>query len=701
LANITQLSITGNTSASSTYVLTSSIRNQAGQVSNTTATGNSVTITGNIATITTAVAAGNVKFLPAPDLAANIANALNFQLSINDRLASQANANITIGNVHAEFTAANFNYWEMYDNPLTITVTDLEASASYTSNVIAVTNTGSGNIHTLKANTVASTTKFNDTSRSLLRSNSKASLNAQNLTFRANSNVGLSNVSMVYQQIKTSGSSVIDETANVITVNDTVTTGHEFTAQINTSARYNTTSSYTYDEDQWFRLTNTSPYTAAPYNGGTITTQHPEAANTSQTAFRVTFEQVSPDPAVTPGYFGYNTVGVSVFRDYFMLPFSNTPRAQGQVEHYGTLANVNNATANTIGVGTMYLPPPNYTGNIVLNYSQEQVDLITGEVIVQANAVPITLTVGNTHSEFSNIAGTVSGTNLVPIALGNATVAASRFLQITDVDSANIKRYKATITTASGRLYGDPFISPGGSWSGDGTTQIQTTATNLTLTSINNLLGATGPRPYWVADDTGNSNVNITVNMNVPTTAGIVTTEIANVNVPVSITQTIQGNFADGGRYIANCVVLNGFDAGPYYLIVDTGYTSTSNFVSGSGAITGLSATSSNDGLSATNYLDSFTGAYFQPADIAKSRVSEGTGGAANYTDWYVASFDEAELILTVLTAGFLPGGPYWTSSVTADSKVRVINDDRSETLVDLRSGATQQRFLMCRRIYS
>jgi hypothetical protein len=690
-ANITQLSISGNTSNTSTYVLTSSIRNQAGQVSNTTATGNSVTITGNIATITTAVAAGNLKFVPAPDLATNVANALNFQLSINNNLASQANANVTIGNVHAEFSAPNFDYWEMYDNPFSITVTDLEASASYTSNVIAVTNTGSGNIHTLKANTVASTTKFNDTSRSLLRNNSKASLNAQNLTFRANSNVGLSNVSMVYQQVKTSGSSVIDETANVITVNDSVITGHEFTAQINTSPRYNTTSSYTYDEDQFFRLTNTSTNTT-----GTVTTQNPVAANAAQTAFRVTFEQVSPDPAVTPGYFGYNAAGMATIpRDYFMLPFSNTPRAQGQVEWYGSLNTVNTATSRgPDGVGTMYLPPPNYTGNIVLNYSQEQIDLVTGEVVVHANAVPITLTVGNTHSEYSNVAS-ITATNLVPFRFNAASGGVGNVINITDQDSANIKTYGATISVASGRLYGEDLISnTSGFWTGDGGTTISL-RNPVVLSSIKNLMIA----PRWVAEDVGNSNVSIVVTSTWPTTSGLVTVEIANVSIPAAVTQTSIGTSnCDGGRYAGNCIVADGFDAGDYYLLVDTSYTSTTDFLPGSNVVTGLSATSTNDGVSATEYLYVLEDTYFfQPAVIASERVSAGQNGAANYSDWYVASFEEADQIIRVLG---LSSGPYWTSSVTADNKVRVINNDRSETLVNLPTGSTQQRFFMCRRIY-
>jgi hypothetical protein len=698
-ANVTQLNISANANSSGTYVLSASALNAYGTVSNSDTTGSTVTFVGNIANLNSNITAGNIKFNPASDLDVDVVNALNFALSINSREISRIDANIEIVDVNEEYIVSDFDYWELYDNPIAVNISDLESGAVYTSNVIAVTETGSSNIHTLKLNTVASSSTFSGTSRSLLRSNNRSSLNADSLTFRANINTGFSNVDMVYQQVKTSlDSNVVNQTANVITVNGNVITGHAFNAVINTSPRFNVTESYLYDEDQWVRLTS-------PPNNHPIVTQNPIAANAAASAFRVSYTQVTPDPATTPGYFGYLTPGTNTWRGYWMTDnFSNTPKAQGSVELVGSKSQLNSLFGVGSGVppgtGVMYLPPPNYTGNIVLHYNQEQIDLVTNETVVQANNVVVTLNIANTHAESSSITSTVSGTNLVPINTGSV-LGNQPMIQITDVDSANIKTYNATVSVSSGRLYGDFFPGPGGFWSGDGTTTLVLNG-NRSLTELNNVLGTnSSASPRWVAESIGNSQINFTVNMNVPTIAGIVTTEIANVNVPMNITQTLTGTISDGGRLGGNCLVANGFDAGPYYLLVDPGYTSLVSFVPGTSTtpILGLT-TSENDGLDATTVLRANTDYFFQGADIAADRVSNGTGGAAAYSDWYMASWKEADEILRLIAGFFAGQGPWWTSTIYPDGTVRVINQDRTTSLGNIRSGTTQRRFFMCRRIY-
>lgn len=167
--DITQLSITGNTSATSTYVLTTSVSPALGQVSNTTTTSSNVSITGNIAAISAAISANSLQFIPAAGLTSNVTSALNFKLNLNNNLASQANANITYvptvyttNTVSQIFSSVVPKIHDGADTGQTYTVTFTSPGGKFGNSVayfnantyanLASTYTFTGNMSTVNAN---------------------------------------------------------------------------------------------------------------------------------------------------------------------------------------------------------------------------------------------------------------------------------------------------------------------------------------------------------------------------------------------------------------------------------------------------------------------------------------------------------------------------------------------------------------------
>jgi hypothetical protein len=661
-ANITQVSVTGNVSAVASYTLTTTLpNNTAGTLSNVdTNTTNQVQITGNIATLNSKIAGGNIKFNPTSDFVSNVANGVNFVLSISSANVATANANLQIGNTHGEFSVGNITIWEQYDNPISFSITDLD-TAVFTSNVIAASpDSNPPNTHALAINSVSSTDLWQGRSRKLTSSGSAATINGKTYTLNPNVNAYGQNITMYYQQTKVVDGTTYDQTPDTWTLNGTSLTANVFYAFSNNTSRFSnvrnsTLSSDTYAEDTILRLN--------PVSGNVLTTEHPNANDIAKIKYTTTITQTSPDPAVYGGWFNlsnltYNTANTSTFGGQGWF---NGAGSTGGLRRLGniTLANTTRDTINSNfntagGIGVYYLPPSNYTGNITFAVTHTQTDVVNSTNINLANAVPLTLTCAATHTELST--ANIDTSQLMPVRLANVPA-----MVFNDVDQIDYKRYDLTLTTTVGNLqYGNLGAGDGPNVAAgriDGNTITFTNQTNSALQSI--ITNTSNSSMRWTPMGNVSGNIQIVLTQTIP-----IVQVLANTTISANVTGTLDpADAVDGGMYIGACTTVDGF-ASNYHLIWNSTYTSNVTFVAYN-QTTSAAVNSLFNGQTNTTAL---------AGNIDAAFISDGfTGGTYAHNDWYMASEKESWFI-TAQVGGLVTATDYWTSTIPTANTAQYIN---------------------------
>jgi hypothetical protein len=357
-ANVTQITLTANAATTSTYTLVANTISAYGKLTNGTSTGQSVEISGNIATIQSAVTAGNLRFDPVADFAANAANAITLQLRTNNYPIANANLNLQIGNSHAEYSLTNaISYINGYANPLTYSITDQDTNVSYELTFGQPAFVEPGPQGENPGRFVINGSAYPQNSNATI-SGSKATLNAANVGWVPGRN-SYGNAVLTYTQVKTDSDGIKYVQADQVPI--TATLANVSFANVTTSLSYNENYEFTVPFDI------TDSYTGA-------------------NSYTVLFDVTQPN--------NYTT---------YPLVMTNNGVPMG---NYGASAFVLTGNASAINSANIkVLPPVDYTGNITLKYTQYadtqygnviQVPLPTGsDVVIQAN-------IANTYS-FANV----------------------------------------------------------------------------------------------------------------------------------------------------------------------------------------------------------------------------------------------------------------------------------------------------------
>jgi hypothetical protein len=624
------------------------------------------------------------------------------------------------GTVHAEYSLGNVFVWEQNDTAFsTATITDTESGAAYNitlSRQDTVTQPTVGNFiidgvvysYSSEPELEPEGTGVATAARAAFRTRgvNQSEWNTTTRAWRqrnADSNVvtiGPGDVlaTTFYRQVKIGrDGELIEQTGN--TYNGLTTPGDALVFFANSSPRYSVNTSLSTGEDHVVQMVTGD---AAP---GLIRTPHPRAA---EFYYSGGFYQVTPDPETTPGYFSWSNFlwtspdivpggsapGATELEPGWVSQGTSTPRHVGNIEWSGwTKDAVNNAFD---GYGIYYRPPYDYTGPIVLEYRQVQTDPVNNTQVRHPTA-NIAVTISATHSEYTAPAN-VSATLMTPVK--------PNFL-ITDVDDINadpgnvantvFQNYTATFSVDSGVLahgnisLGNELARPDVGAQGN-----VITLTNLTLNELNSKLTQTinGAVRYTptLADGGGNgtANISIVVNRNLQDN-----TEIANITIPVSYTAIAQGATSDGGFYVGNLKVSDGFPSN-YHLIARLGKTTTGNIVAANVSFTqfantgtgntqmiafqtalGNSAVSGYDGQTNTTALS------ISPTPQAVALVNAATTGAgANasvtfaHDDWYLPSYEEALLVNSAIdsVSGQTRTADAWTSTCPDGNSVKLLS---------------------------
>ena len=353
-ANVTQITLSANAATTSTYTLVANTISAYGKLTNSVSTAQSVEITGNIVTIQAAVTAGNLRFDPAADFAANAANAISLQLRTNNLPIGNANLNLQIGNSHDEYSLTNaISYVNGYTNPLTYSVTDQDSNVTYD---LTFGQSGFSETATPGRFVVNGTAYASNVNVTV--SGNKTTVNAANVTWVPGLD-SYGNVTLTYTQIKTDSDGIKYVQADQVPIAGSL-------ANVSFA---NVTTALSYNENTQFNL---------PFD---ITDSYTAANN-----YTVLFFVDQPN--------SYTTYPLVITRD-------GVPLGAYGASTFSLTGNASAINAANISV----LPPVEYTGNIILRYNQYadtqwgnviQVPRITSpDVVIQAN-------IANTFS-FANV----------------------------------------------------------------------------------------------------------------------------------------------------------------------------------------------------------------------------------------------------------------------------------------------------------
>jgi hypothetical protein len=621
------------------------------------------------------------------------------------------------GTTHAEVGLGNIVVWEQYDTPFTTAnVTDTQVGAAYNVTLSRLDGSSASpkghfvidgvqyNYSTTPErepqDTGSETTSYagykesgvtatvwNGRTRAWRQRNADAS----SVEIKAGDAVATT----FYRQNKIGrDGEIIEQTANAY--NGISSPGTALVIFANSTPRYSVTASHSIGEDTVVQIAGT---------GNLVVSQHPNAANVAAMSYSGGFYQVTPDPATNPGYFAlYNILTSSdtpgplsgadaraeAFNTGWVAAGTSTPRYVNSFEWEYWPRDRLNQVINSFGL--YYRAPYDYTGPIVLQYRQQQHDRINNTTVNHGNA-NIAITISSTHSEFT-APGNISATLMTPVKPD---------LLITDINDIDpdpwpgpgfpgsvFQNYTATFSVDSGVLaHGN--ISLGGA---EGNV---ITLTNLSLNELNTKLTQTinGAVRYTptLADGSGNgtANISIVVNRNLQDN-----TEIANITIPVSYTAIAQGATSDGGFYVGNLKVSDGFPSN-YHLIARLGKTTTGNIVAANVSFTqfantgtgntqmiafqtalGNSAVSGYDGQTNTTAL-TILGSTPQAVAIVNAATT-GAGANASVTfahdDWYLPSYEEALLVNSAINSvsGQTRTADAWTSTCPDGNSVKLLS---------------------------
>lgn len=291
----------------------------------------------------------NITVQPYADFASNFA--LNYSLTNPvSNLITQVTQQVGIANTNSELTATTNFTWDE-DVPFTITgyptIDDpYPHTAPWLLTMVPNVASAVGNITTIGS----ANSEFYTANGALVLTGTSTAINTN-----------LANISVIpgadYDQTYTLTYSLTNPISGTVTQRTQQ-------AQIgNTHGDYSLTTSYIVDENASTDLV------------WSVDDQSRPAAD----AFTVTWTQLLPTPGVIQdGRFAVN----------------GTPLAFGA----SAVLTGNRVTVNANDV--VYYPPPDYESNVTLTYTQVRNDPVLGN-IVQANAVPVLLAIGNTYNPYS------------------------------------------------------------------------------------------------------------------------------------------------------------------------------------------------------------------------------------------------------------------------------------------------------------
>jgi hypothetical protein len=275
-------------------------------------TGNSIFIDGNAASLNTQIAANALKFLPASDLASNVANAINFAIGNTTAIYSTSNANIQIANTHSEYSFPGGTYYEDTRLAFGNTITDLDTHALSFTIGIEQTAGNIGQFYQSDSLVGYANTRLNVTG-------SRAAINGTIKWMPPVDYTG--NVSFTYNQSKALATGNVTQASNVV-ANFTAITNPEISNMTDRTVLGNVVSNI---------FANTTPYIN---DGGDYGQSYTITLNSAR------------------GYFGNSTANAIASNTYSFT---------------GNMTMVNNQFANVL-----FVPVPNATsGNFVYTQSRD------------------------------------------------------------------------------------------------------------------------------------------------------------------------------------------------------------------------------------------------------------------------------------------------------------------------------------------
>lgn len=312
LANVTIANVVVDPTSVVTFRLYANTIPTYGSMTDGVVTGNSIFIDGNAASLNTQIAANALKFLPASDLASNVANAINFAIGNTTAIYSTSNANIQIANTHAEYNFPGGTYYEDTRLAFGNTITDLDTHALSFTIGIEQTAGNIGQFYQSDSLVGYANTRLNVTG-------SRAAINGTIKWMPPVDYTG--NVSFTYNQSKALATGNVTQASNVV-ANFTAITNPEISNMTDRTVLGNVVSNI---------FANTTPYIN---DGGDYGQSYTITLNSAR------------------GYFGNSTANAIASNTYSFT---------------GNMTTVNNQFANVL-----FVPVPNATsGNFVYTQSRD------------------------------------------------------------------------------------------------------------------------------------------------------------------------------------------------------------------------------------------------------------------------------------------------------------------------------------------
>lgn len=624
------VTVSGNASTTSSYVVEASLNSSVGEVSNATVTGQLVTISGNIANLNSQITGNAILYYPATDLASNVANAIQVRLRrSNDNVVIQTgNITLQIGNTNPEYAITpTGTILEDFGAGVGATITDNDpVNTNYRVRYVQTSPdptvyATAGRFFSDVANVVRDFARDGDTGYvESTRTEFNRFLPNSNSFFYSPPIDYVGNVTLNYYQDKKVGTAWVNQ-ANAVPVTLTITPHDEYT---------DPASATSYQEGAIIRLADT----AANVMSGQVTdlaylNKNYTEGQLDPPQWTQTWTQVSPDPAVYPPRWLNGTL-------------ANADPATGWSNRgQANITRVGSPSDGVNSIAMRYTPPLNWTGNIVLRFDQTKVQ--EGNTYTQASNVQWTMNfAGNTTSLAASIASNV-------LVLNQNSLANVR---ITDNDTLRERQYSLAIQTQSG---GAQFTVLGTSYGNSVTVTGNAAVINAALSS---------PTSYWVGT-LGSANISFGLTRTSPDN-----TVIANVTRAANITLPAVGQNWRGGQFVGE-YDLTGTGNANVLLTLQRGSDVFTPFLTtwASNTVSNTTPTNSaRDGQVNTANLAAANSTLFTAATVCDTATLGG------FSDWYLPSKEEMRFIGNTVIANpgkfstVFPGNPtpnkWWTSTI-------------------------------------
>lgn len=627
---LTEIGLTNSGNATGNYTVQTSIATPAiGTLSNIIVTGSTVQTRGNVTSLTAQIAAGNVIYVPATDLASNVASGIqvSLQRSFDLSVVSTANINLQIGNVNPEFALTQSRtLFEDLGGAIAAHITDNDpVNTTYRVRYVQTAPVPTDPTDTCRIFSdgilPAAPVRNGDTGYlTTTRSVFNAFLPIENAFYLVPPIDYVGNITILYNQEKFVGNTFVTQAANVPVAISIV--GHNETNPVSVA---------NYSEGSIVALANSfvgNP-TGSETNRGMITDLSysgiPEPITYVQT-----WTQVTPDPAVYQArWFNSSTANLQVASGWSARGVANVVRS-------GT-----REAANQLNIA--YTPPLNYTGNIVLRFDQTKNQ--EGNTFIQSSNVQFTMqNSGNTTVFTCNPPTTGFILNSIPFSN----------VSLTDNDTLAERLYTLNVSVLSGNAN----ITINGS-------NVGTTA-NISgnKSTVNSSVASANS---FITASSGNSSIQYTLTRTAPDT-----TQINQTTKTLTMTVPAAGTAWRGGIMIGEYDPIGNASAN-VYLVAQTNATVFSPFLThwaANGVANSTPINSTKDGKTNTTVLVANNAAIYTAANTCDSAVLNG------FNDWFLPSIEQLQFIANVKITNsiadlglYFPSGPvsgskYWSSTV-------------------------------------